>query len=155
MKILFLDGLGSNPGGFKPTFLREQGFEVVYPVLPELDFEAAVAVARRAWSENAPDVIVGYSRGSAVAMALGVDTPLILIAPAWRRRFDELPRLRGPAVILHSAGDDGVPLEGSQELVRHNGLPESALVVVGEDHTMIDADALRGLLDAVRMVGKA
>ena len=57
-------------------------------------------------------------------------------------------------MILHSQADDGVPLKGSRELLRLKGLPESALVVVGEDHTMMDADALPALLDAVRAVKK-
>ncbi len=46
MKILFLDGLGSNPTGRKPGFLREHGFEVTYPILPEWDFDDAVQTAR-------------------------------------------------------------------------------------------------------------
>ena len=154
MKILFLDGLGSNPSGFKPAFLRGQGCDVVYPVLPDKDFDASVRIAHEAWQANAPDVVVGYSRGGAVAMALDADdTPRVLMAPAWRR-CEVLPRLRGPVVILHSAGDDLVPLDDSRELLRHSDLPESVLVVVGEDHTMIDQLALDALVAAVSRLGQ-
>jgi pimeloyl-ACP methyl ester carboxylesterase len=150
MKILFLDGLGSNPSGFKPTFLRERGFEVIYPVLPDRDFEESVRIAQQARREHGPAVIVGYSRGGAVAMALEVQTPLVLIAPAWRL-LGVPPRVGRRTVILHSSGDDLVPLEDSRELVQATGLPESALVVVGEDHSMIDGAALQALVEAVRV----
>jgi hypothetical protein len=150
MKILFLDGLGSNPSGLKPAFLREQGFKVVYPVLPDKDFEESVRVAGQALRENAPAVIVGYSLGGAVAMALDAGgTPLVLIAPAWKP-CGAKPRAGWQAVILHSAGDDLVPLDDSREMLRVCGLPASALVVVGEDHSMIDEAALRARVEAIR-----
>jgi len=152
MKILFLDGLGSNPSGFKPAFLRSQGFEVVYPVLSDRDFQEAVRVARQALVENTPAVVVGYSRGGAAALALDTgETPLVLIAPSWRLR-EVRPRPGLRAVILHSAGDDLVPLDDSRELLQACGLPASALIVIGEDHSMIDEAALQALVDAIRAV---
>ena len=42
MKILFLHGWHSVPGGVKPTYLQSQGCEVVNPALDDDDFEAAV-----------------------------------------------------------------------------------------------------------------
>jgi len=153
MKILFLDGLGSNPSGFKPAFLRGQGFEVVYPVLSDRDFQEAVRVARQAFLENTPDV-VGYSRGGAAALALDTgETPLVLIAPSWKLR-EVRPRPGLRAIILHSAGDDLVPLDDSRELVQACGLPASALSVVGEDHSMIDEAALHALVEAIRAVAE-
>ena len=35
MKILFLYGWQSTPGGVKPTYLREHGHEVLNPALPD------------------------------------------------------------------------------------------------------------------------
>ena len=39
MKILFLHGWTSVPGGLKPSFLKEHGHEVLNPALPDEDFE--------------------------------------------------------------------------------------------------------------------
>ena len=38
MKILFLHGWTSTPGGRKPTYLKENGHEVLSPPLPDDDF---------------------------------------------------------------------------------------------------------------------
>ena len=46
MKILFLHGWQSTPGGLKPTFLRSHGHTVLNPALPDDDFDAAVAIAQ-------------------------------------------------------------------------------------------------------------
>ena len=46
MKILFLHGWQSTPGGRKPTYLNDHGHEVLNPVLPKDDFDAAVRIAR-------------------------------------------------------------------------------------------------------------
>ena len=150
MKILFLDGLGANPDSFKVAYLRQRGFEVVNPILPDRDFDASVQIARDAVREQSPHIIVGYSRGGAVALALELSNiPLVLIAPAWRLfEIDSHRRLRD-VLILNSPDDDGVPLGDSRELQRNSGLPESALVVVGEDHSMTDEAALSALLGAV------
>ena len=47
MKILFLHGWTSVPGGVKPTFLAQHGHEVINPKLPDEDFEEAVESPRR------------------------------------------------------------------------------------------------------------
>ena len=46
MKILFLHGWRSIPGGVKPTCLKDHGHEVLNPALPDDDFDAALAVAQ-------------------------------------------------------------------------------------------------------------
>ena len=47
MKLLYLHGLGSTPGGAKATFLRSQGFEVVTPALPDEDFGTVFTMVQR------------------------------------------------------------------------------------------------------------
>ena len=69
-RILFLDGIGCNPDGLKPRFIRDCGYRVSTPQLPDLDFAAAVDMANQALEDTAPDVVVGYSRGGGVAMML-------------------------------------------------------------------------------------
>ena len=49
--VLFLDGIGCNPTGFKPRFITGLGYCVTTPMLPDLDFPAAVAAADRAAQE--------------------------------------------------------------------------------------------------------
>ena len=86
MKILFLHGWQSVPGGVKPTFLRDSGHEVINPKLPDEDFEQAVQIAQVEFDTHAPDVVVGSSRGAAVAMNMNVvETRLVLLCPAWRK----------------------------------------------------------------------
>jgi hypothetical protein len=46
MKILFLHGLNSVPGGVKPTYLTSNGHEVINPALPDDDFTEAVRIAQ-------------------------------------------------------------------------------------------------------------
>jgi hypothetical protein len=47
MKILFLHGWQSVPGGVKPAFLAQHGHEVINPKLPDEVFSLAVKIARR------------------------------------------------------------------------------------------------------------
>jgi hypothetical protein len=46
MKILFLYGWHSVPGGVKPSYLAEHGHEVTNPALDDDDFDEAVRVAQ-------------------------------------------------------------------------------------------------------------
>ena len=85
MKILFLHGWSSTPGGKKPTFLANHGHEVLNPALPDKDFDEAVRIAQAEFDQQKPDVVVGSSRGGAVAMNIdSKDTPLVLLLPSSR-----------------------------------------------------------------------
>ena len=44
MKILFLHGWQSTPGGRKPTYLKEHGYTVLNPALLDDDFDGALYV---------------------------------------------------------------------------------------------------------------
>jgi hypothetical protein len=154
MRILYLHGLYSKPGGVKPTSLRRHGYEVINPALPDEAMETSVRIAQEAHDASRPDVVVGSSRGGAVAM--GIDsgrTPLVLIAPAWKR-WGTARTVKAGTTILHAEGDEVIPLDDSRELLRASGLPESALVIVGRDHDMIDAAAFRALGEAVERAGR-
>ena len=149
MKILYLHGLGSKPGGMKPTFLRSQGYDVINPALPDEDFEHSVQIAQQAFDTNEPELVVGSSRGGAVAIAIDTrGVPFVLIAPAWKR-WGRTIRVATRAVILHSAHDDVIPFADSRELIEASGLDPSALIEVGADHNMVDETALRALTEAI------
>lgn len=149
-KILFLHGLEARPGGFKPTYLASQGFDVLNPALPDESFDDAVSIAQQQLDLNRPKVIVGSSRGAAVAMALDAGmTPRVLIAPAWRWCGVD-PQVGSRTIILHSQHDDLVPVADSWELARLNDLPADALVEIGADHRMNDATALDAICKAIR-----
>lgn len=148
MKILFLHGWHSVPGGVKPSYLIEHGHEVINPALNDDDFDEAVRTAQAEYDRHRPSVIVGSSRGGAVAMNLkSGSTPLVLLCPAWKR-WGTATTVKAGTVILHSEADDVIPLAESRELVKNSGLPESALVVVGSDHRLADPAPLRAMLEA-------
>ena len=74
--------------------------------------------------------------------------PLVLLCPAWKR-WGTATTVKPGTVILHSQADEVVPFADSQELLRNSGLPESALIVVGNEHRLADAESLKAMLEAV------
>ena len=147
--ILFLHGLEARPGGVKPTFLASLGHEVLNPALPDDDFEASVRVAEAEYGRAQPDVVVGSSRGGAVAMAMDCGaSPVGLIAPAWRY-CKVAGHVKGATTILHAADDAVIPLADSKELAAASGLAKERLVVVGENHSMNDPAAQAALAAAI------
>jgi hypothetical protein len=148
MKVLFLHGWRSVPGGVKPTSLARHGHEVINPKLPDDDFGAAVRIAQAEFDRHQPAVVVGSSRGGAVAMNIDSGgAQLVLLCPAWKRHGTARAVKPGTA-ILHSRADDVIPFGDSEELVRNSGLPASALVEVGTDHRLADPEPLAALLRA-------
>jgi alpha-beta hydrolase superfamily lysophospholipase len=149
MKILFLHGWNSRPGGVKPSYLMRHSHEVLNPSLPDEDFDEAVRIAQAEYDRGRPDVVVGSSRGGGVAMNIDIgDTPLVLLCPAWKR-WGEAQTVKQNTTILHSRADDVVPFADSEELVRKSGLPLTALVEVGTDHRLADPPPLAAMLEAV------
>jgi hypothetical protein len=147
-KILFLHGWQSVPGGVKPTFLKDSGHTVINPKLPDEDFAEAVRIAQEEFDRHRPDVVVGSSRGGAVAMNMKVgDVKLVLLCPAWRK-FGSARTVKPGTVILHSRADDVVPFVDSEELVRNSGHSDGALIEVGSDHRLADADSLQAMIRA-------
>jgi len=74
-------------------------------------------------------------------------TPLVLPCPAWRR-WGTATTVTPSTVFLHSEADDVIPVADSRGLIQANGLPESALVVVGTDHRLADPEPLAVMLRA-------
>jgi hypothetical protein len=149
MKILFLHGWQSTPGGIKPTYLKEHGHEVLNPALPDDDFDAAVRIAQAEFDRHRPEVVVGSSRGGAVAMNINCGhTPLVLLCPAWKH-FGTAKTVKPGTVIIHSRDDDVVSFADSQELIGRSGLGESALIVVGAGHRLADPESLGAMLAAI------
>lgn len=154
MKILYLHGWISKPGGVKPTFLAEHGHEVVNPALPDEDFDEAVEIAQAEFDRHHPDVVVGSSRGGAIALHIELhDTPLVLLCPAWKK-WSNTKSLKLSATILHSRADRVIPFAHSEELVRNSGVDRSALIDVGNDHRLADPASLTAMLRACEQAVK-
>jgi hypothetical protein len=148
MKILFLHGWQSVPGGVKPTYLAQHGHQVFNPKLPDEDFAEAVRIGQEEFDKHRPQSVVGSSRGGAVAMSIDSgEARLVLLCPAWRKH-GTARTVKPGTVILHSRADDVVPFADREELVKNSGLPASALIEVGDDHRLADPEPLRKMLEA-------
>lgn len=145
MRILFLHGWRSVPGGIKPTYLAQHGHEVINPSLPDEDFAETVRIAQAEFDKHHPDVVVGSSRGGAIAMNMNSgDTPFVLLCPAWKK-YGTAKTVKPSTVILHSRADDVVPFADSEELARTSG---ATLIEVGTDHRLADPEPLAAMLNA-------
>jgi hypothetical protein len=154
VNILFLHGWQSVPGGVKPTYLVQHGHEVINPALDDDNFEAALATAQTEFDRHKPDVIVGSSRGGAIAMNLSKgETPLVLLCPAWKK-FGTAKTVNPVTIILHSRADEVIPFSNSEELIRTSDLPASALIEIGTDHRLADPEPLEMMLKACERVAR-
>jgi hypothetical protein len=150
VKVLFLHGWHSVPGGVKPTYLARQGLTVINPALPDEDFDAAVRIAQTKFDLHQPDVVIGSSRGGAVAMNVNSgEAKLVLMCPGWKK-WGTAKLVKPGTEILHSRADDVVPFAYSDELVKNSGLPASALIEVGSDHRLADREPLEAMLKACK-----
>ena len=151
---LFLHGWYSVPGGVKPTYLADHGYDVINPALDDDDFDAAVRTAQAEYDRHRPDVIVGSSRGGAVTMNIeSGDAPLVLLCPAWKR-WGATTSIKPTTTILHSRQDDVISFADSEELVANSGLPPQTLVEVGNDHRLADPEPLKAMLEACEWFGR-
>jgi hypothetical protein len=145
VKILFLHGWQSVPGGVKPTYLASHGHEVLNPGLPDEDFAAAVRIAQAEFDKHQPQFVVGSSRGGAVAMnIMSGQAKLVLLCPAWKK-FGTASIVRPDTVILHSRADDVIPFADSEELATKSG---ARLEEIGNDHRLADPESLAAMLMA-------
>ena len=155
MRILFLHGWHSIVGGVKPTFLTSAGHDVLNPALDNDDFSTALRTAQRVFDESSPDVVVGSSRGGAVAMNIqSGDVPLVLLCPAWKN-WGQARSLKPNCFVLHSRDDDVIPFEHSEELIAASRLSNDRLLEVGHDHRLADDESLKVMLWACEMLVSA
>jgi alpha-beta hydrolase superfamily lysophospholipase len=153
MRILFLHGWNSVPGGVKPTYLKSHGHEVINPALPDDDLTDAVRIAQTEFDRHHPDVVVGSSRGGAVAMNINSgDAKLVLLCPAWKK-YGTAGTVKAATIILHSRADDVVPFAHSEELVRNSKLPTTSVIEVGGDHRLADSEPLQAMLKECERIG--
>lgn len=144
-KVLFLHGWNSIPGGVKPTYLNDHGHEVINPKLPDDEFEEALRIAQAEFDKDQPQVVVGCSRGGAVAMNIDSgEAKLVLLCPAWKR-WGTATTVKEGTTILHSRADDVIPFADSEELARSSG---ATLIEVGTDHRLADPEPLVAMLRA-------
>lgn len=115
-----------------------------------------VAFAAEALADGRPEVVIGSSRGGAVAIraAARAGVPLVLLAPAWRR-FGVAPVVPDTTVVIHGTEDDVVPLDDSEHLMDYNELPSSSLIAIEDGHRLGSPAALAALLRAVAVVGRS
>jgi hypothetical protein len=145
LRILFLHGWHSVPGGVKPTYLKDHGHTVINPALDDDDFDAAVRTAQDAFDKHQPQVVVGSSRGGAVAMNINSgNAKLVLLCPAWKN-WGKAKTVRPDTVILHSRADDVIPFADSEALASRCG---AKLIEVGNDHRLADPEPLAAMLKA-------
>ena len=137
----------SKPGGKKHLFLEEKGYSVVAPLLDKNDFAGSVATAQKVLDEENPDIVVGSSRGGAVAMALKGKVKKILIAPAWKKFDVSHENVDANDIILHSERDEVVSYSDSVELCCSS---LALLQEVDDTHRMNNDDTLDILLEIVK-----
>ncbi len=75
------------------------------------------------------------------------DVPLVLLCPAWKR-WGDAQTVKPGTVILHSRSDEVIPFADSEELTARSGLSAGALLEIGHDHRLADAEPLAAMLAA-------
>ena len=111
--------------------------------MPNEDFQEAVRIAQAEFDTHRPQVVVGSSRGGAVAMNIeSGEAKLVLLCPAWKK-YGTAKTAKTGTIILHSRADDVVPFADSEELVRNSG---ATLIEVGSDHRLADPEPLAAML---------
>lgn len=149
-RILYLHGWTSVVGGVKPISLAQAGHHLVEPELDDDDFDLALSTAQDAFDRHQPDLVVGSSRGGALAvnLRLPTDVPRIVLCPAWKK-WGTAKQVPINTLILHSPDDEVIPFEDSVELVENSALSNSHLIVVGSDHRLATRDAIDSLRQCV------
>jgi len=144
-KVLFLHGMfGQNSS--KPYFLKSLGLKVCHPILNDWSFESSIEEAQKYLDETKPDLIVGSSRGGAVAMNIqSEDMPLILLAPAWKF-FGKKDQTKSNSTIIHSRNDTMISIDDSVKLSQNSNCQ---LIIAGSDHRLNCVEGKNALKTAI------
>ena len=149
-QLLFLHGLFSNgEHSSKANALRFAGYDVTAPPLNNWCFWWACHSVKL--DQIKPDVIVGSSRGGAIALNLDTNLPLVLLAPAWKY-YGMKKDFTNPCVIIHGKNDTLIPYEDSIELVNMN--PNARLYIVNDDHQLNKYETHRLMIQQVKQFNK-
>ncbi len=170
-RILYLHGTQAAPYGPKTEHLKRHGHEIVgNPRLPfprhppwswrwvsaYLDqkwFREAVQLAQESYDRCQPDIVVGASMGGAVALNLsGGDTPLLLVAPAWRAwflfRFGSASHATAQTVVVHGDQDRTIFPSYSRKLLANSRSNDSLALLVEQGlKSCLDGEEKAYLLD--------
>ncbi len=138
-RVLYLHGLGGRRAGPRTERLIDLGYGVVYPDLPPDDFARSVEIAQAHLA--GVDLVIGSSRGGAVAMALKTDKPVLLLAPAWRMSGIEAMVPNQRTFVIHGLADELVSYEDSDELAGRCGIGGNLLLVT-DDHSLSNSTEL-------------
>lgn len=99
--------------------------------------------AQAEFDQHRPQVVVGSSRGGAVAINIDSgDARIVLLCPAWKK-WGSGKTVKPDTVILHSRADDVVPFADSEELAKNSG---AMLIEVGTDHRLAEPEPLATML---------
>ena len=97
------------------------GHEVINPALPLENFTEAIRIAQAEFDQHRPQVVVGSSRGGAIAMNVNSgEAKLVLLCPAWKK-YGSARTVKPETVILHSRADEVVPFADSEDLAKISG----------------------------------
>lgn len=75
-------------------------------------------------------------------------TPLVLLAPAWKR-WGKATAVKKNCVVIHSPHDECVAFKDSVELCNASGV---RLIAAGVDHRLNDPQARLALMDALLLL---
>ena len=117
----------------KPDFISSLGYKVLFPLLDDWNFLKSVQAAQFFFDEEKPDLIVGSSRGGAVAMNMdSKEIPLVLLAPAWPF-FGDKQITKENSTIIHSENDILININYSEQLSKNSNCK---LIIAGSDHRL-------------------
>jgi hypothetical protein len=145
--VLFLHGLESKPGGTKARAIESAGYNLVNPSLPKESWSESLKIAQSCVDAEKPDIIIGSSRGGALALNVEPGSAkMILIAPAWKRFGKRDCEVPSGTIVMHCEEDDIVDYSDSIELVE-NASNNAALLSIGHDHRMSSPDVLEAMVE--------
>ena len=126
MKIAYLHGLESNPGGPKVEYLKSQGHMVFAPPMIYKDTDCFQSTLNELLSFK-PDIIIGSSMGGyfAFEIATRLGCPALLFNPALHSRTfepnvpmdDVLTRKQINCLIVLGRADDVIPFRDTLDIV--------------------------------------